>query len=1499
MTLLGGLFSRKSKGRNKEQQASSVASAPAATSEDIDSTLSSPTASYVTPDKHVPSVPNGKSYLHPDSARDIHTNLNDHRPSLEMMPSTSKLRIFGRKKSSIKPPESTNDNDYDNAFGTSPRPPYMGRISTSSAASDSETADPRRLRPPPSKSAIFAAYNDPHSALSTRSLPNEGYHTRSESPQPSAPPPPPTKRPSLFSWTKSSSSKALPIPPKDPKKLAPIDTHNVGESPESSFNLKSFRHVGPSSPAHSNSNPNASNVSLHTPAPRPRAEPVHSDSSHRISVAAFREAQARRSLAGSPSPSLGRSPSPLPNSPSLPPDVPRGPIASSSRPPRPSPQPSPSTSYSTQLNQRKSGMSFAATSLFASDTDDSDSSSEHEESDDDGTYTQAQRGRQPTSRLPLTHKGRAKSDMGHGAILDRRTPTRSAPKSHVGHDWSSRQESPSHSRPNSQALLSNYAAQEAMPTSESGLGHYAGGQRPRASASTSALTPSAAAKRASVLAAANAGTEADTINQYKRASRHIRDSSIHSNPPEPPSMTTNKKASTNLGHGNFPLQQTPSSDSDSDSDNAPLATLVPPRRPGSAMSSYSNGNASTRSGGQHKPLIDIKELVATKPAPSLPRPAGSPGKSMEGFTPGRTLLSGMDSSSRPDLRRPPSPTHSVVSKIPPVNFISPPSTPGQEEVKRMGIPPRSSTMPLPMASSSSLGGNESTPDGERKRDALSERLSKVVKSTVGPSQLNPERSNSAPLLSISRSTTPVGDLNKPLPPPESPSVRNFLEPQRSESPKDLNSNIKAPVAKRTKSNTLDIPASTSAATIRPRPVSKPSPPDPSLADLLGVAGMKLISRNGEDSPSDSESETSDSSESDSDGYGYDSVSGKKDPLRKKSAVEEPKEEKIVPIPIKQRQPAPSFSVTSRPPISRSPTKQSNALSTVSSTSGSSNAGSVVGGSSTRSSMNLMTLPSTTVTSSSSSTFNARKRSSTLATPGGTSNYLSPSPPFANGSSSRSTPPPDSPNSDRTNALRAVGATIAMQPQPRQRSSTLVPMLSPPQGGTPPPHMPSRPFAVRRDSPASSTGDSSSGRAPLTPRDGSDIGINTRSKDSALKTDSVQQYSGGASGLGMSAKTKQKLKRRSVSFDDEPRDLVEFRSSRASRDLTKLTGGDSGKAKEKERRSVEVEMEERRKERRREEAKAAIELGEVVNGRGPILDDDDDLPMNPRMSTMNPMMMGMQPQIGFPGVPGGGATWGMNMNMNLNMAMQHGPMPSPGMLSPAQFMLPQPASNDPAFLAAHQQAMMIAKQAYQMAVAQQAMAAAADEWERSSNMGGFGGSVYGGVGGSGGSVGPGSMITPYGMGMGMMGMGQPNNWSTGSAIMGPSASSRSMYGGMSSSRSEYGGGMMSSGGGRSSVAMGNWSSSRSSYGEIGAASGGGGRSRHVSTGARDSIYGGHGNVPPVPAIPSGGGDRSSIVGSSKAGPRQRTTSQPALSSGRAGHGALRKAPPPSSWKASGF
>lgn len=101
-------------------------------------------------------------------------------------------------------------------------------------------------------------------------------------------------------------------------------------------------------------------------------------------------------------------------------------------------------------------------------------------------------------------------------------------------------------------------------------------------------------------------------------------------------------------------------------------------------------------------------------------------------------------------------------------------------------------------------------------------------------------------------------------------------------------------------------------------------------------------------------------------------------------------------------------------------------------------------------------------------------------------------------------------------------------------------------------MPQRPFAsnssARGASPAgSSTGDSSSGRAPFTPRDGSEIGV--RSKDDA-------------SDVGSTVKARGHAKKPSVTFEDEPS------RERAKTDLT---------------------HEQRTRERRRSEAKAALEV----------------------------------------------------------------------------------------------------------------------------------------------------------------------------------------------------------------------------------------------------------------------------------------------------------------------
>jgi hypothetical protein len=109
----------------------------------------------------------------------------------------------------------------------------------------------------------------------------------------------------------------------------------------------------------------------------------------------------------------------------------------------------------------------------------------------------------------------------------------------------------------------------------------------------------------------------------------------------------------------------------------------------------------------------------------------------------------------------------------------------------------------------------------------------------------------------------------------------------------------------------------------------------------------------------------------------------------------------------------------------------------------------------------------------------------------------------------------------------------------------------------------------------------------------------------------------------------------------------------------------------------------------------------------------------------PMNMGQMPMgMGFPGSPASPfPVWPQQQSQ-------------PGTPTfPMQMQMPM---LDPNFLAAHQQAMLIAKQTYQYAVAQQAMAEAGEMWERGSAVSGWGG---GGGGGSG------SMIAGWGGGGG--------------------------------------------------------------------------------------------------------------------------------------------------------
>ncbi|KAG6883637.1 hypothetical protein C0993_004957 [Termitomyces sp. T159_Od127] len=402
MPSLAGLFGRKKQPATKQQHAETA------------SAVSSSPTDYVSAERWLPSSANG--------GRSVGHEAGVY-PSLAPASNTSKLRLpFARKKQRQQPAPASAaaaaaastvsfvSVGQDSAFSTPPRPSYVRTPRSSTSDSD---ADVRRLRPPPSKSAIFAAYADPHNALSTRSLPNES------SPLASAPVAP--KKPGFFHWSKSVPKTTPPASP-----------------PDSSFNLKSFRHVGPQA---SSLSPTGSTFSA--PVPRPRG--TSTDSSQRISVAAFREAQARRSTGGSPVPSL-RVPSPGPQ-----------PLYAQARP---------AQGQTPQPQRRSSGLAS-----------DGDSTSPD---DDEGEETIKGRGA-GIARALIKTRG-TKSEVGHGP---REHAYAYGPRAQSSHILTSEYQYPVNSK----------------DRSHSSLGFNVGTVRARASASTSAVTPSRDAKRASGLTA--------------------------------------------------------------------------------------------------------------------------------------------------------------------------------------------------------------------------------------------------------------------------------------------------------------------------------------------------------------------------------------------------------------------------------------------------------------------------------------------------------------------------------------------------------------------------------------------------------------------------------------------------------------------------------------------------------------------------------------------------------------------------------------------------------------------------------------------------------------------------------------------------------------------------------------------------------------------------------------------------------------------------------------
>ncbi|KAI0673930.1 hypothetical protein C8Q78DRAFT_661091 [Trametes maxima] len=1188
--------------------------------------------------------------------------------------SSSKLKLGLRSK---HPPAARTDTNL-----LSPPTPNF-----SSARSESDHS----LLTPPRRSAMFAAYDDPQSARSTRSLPaqptthphansKEYFDLGSATPSPSVPP---KHSKGLFSWAHRERKKSKPTPPPKLNLPAPLPDMSLDSD---SFNLRSFRHVRPDSPSDSPS-------SILPPVrPRPREGSFVSDSSQRISVAAFREAQARRSATNSPVPSFSHD--------ALSPGSSAG-----LRPP---------SSFVARSSARSPGGDRSNDSS-SSDTDGEDSESEA------SSTLKPRRNRtitQRSAKSPVSPGQKSISELGHRTV--RASPT------------------PSPRMATSASTNASFALSVSSPK-EAGV--YS---RPRASASTSALQPTAAARRASLLVS-------QPPAQQQRSSRQPQDSqptSLAKPIPQKSRSVPQRSSSTS------------SSSSSSDSDNAPLATLVGPRRPGSAASSAPSSATRTRapSRAPSKPLIDIS-TIATSP-PLRPQPDRSPVPVHDSpIDDRRSILTWREK----EKETSPPPTTSTHAAKPSLN-------------DRLALLAKGAQSP----SSDQTTDQENVQGGEPRRG----RERKIPTR----SQTQPPEVTLSPSVAASPTPSPV--------PPRKPNGRSM------------------------------------------------SSPNATFEDV----------KQGE-------------------------VAGEALP--------------IMPTPIRTRTPPPAFAVTSRPNsqfslLSSSAQSQSHQeenarpgrarASTLiveggltkdkgftgggllaAALAGSSSSLSVASG---QSSGNGVASPRAT-----------RQRASTIvSTPppsyspsrsplGSAEDVRSRSRSNVRGVSQPDTPPQDlppprlvtrtgspdtrsiasgsSPSTLLPSARSAPMLKSAMKqspqsspvaesngPIPRTRTASLAAFSSFP---TPPKPFasPATGFGLRGNSPASSTGDSSSGRTPITPVDGSDLSATAPSVASAQRR-----------GHRKSA---------SVTFDEPERGRAGVRD----REAEKAEGSDP--------------EERRRRERRRSEAKAAIELGKIVNGRGPIATDDDDEGagienVGPRMSMFNPMMTGGMGAVGpinvTPPTPMGFAT----------------PQTPQGMFNPGgNFMFPMgvPPNADPVFLAAHQQAMLAAKQAFQMAVAQQALAAANEEWERGSTAT----SAYGGFGMNGGMY-PGAASPGFGMNMGM-GLGWQN------PMMFPS--SQSMYAGSVIGGSELGVNPAGRGAG--------WGS-RTAYGEQGGYTGsaaerasmvfrnsqflGGGAGGNFGSGARSEIGG--------PTSGRGGGQRA----------RTRTSPSDAPLPTQHANAKARGGPPPSSW-----
>ncbi|KAG1747629.1 hypothetical protein EDB19DRAFT_278526 [Suillus lakei] len=453
MPLLAGIFAKRDRQSGARSSPSKLndPTTPTSAASISSGTVVSSEPDYVFPDKSLKSLP-AAVYTGPAAASS----------------SSSKLKLPFRRRH-VHQPHVTGTSQ--SVFSLNDSPP---RAHISGVVSDSG----HDLPPSPPKPSFFGVHHDP-SINSTLSLPSENtrHQFRLDTPSVvarheihSAPPsslatPPNVKKSSgLFSWARERT-KSKPTSP--PATIAGPPTPSP--SPKDNFNLKAFRHVGSESPTSPADIPDAE-LPLPPARPRPRGDSVASDSSQRISVAAFREAQARRSRANSPVSSF-RPPSSLDtlrveNMSRQRASTVSTPTGSDHVPPN---RNSTAPPLSILINRNSSALDTSTSESDESDEDD-------EEVDSDGVPIKPSRKRTVTRRPGP----RSRSDAGHAAISNTQAQRPDPPR------WSK---------------SDNVQLQQ--PDSATSV-------RARASASTSALTPNAAARRASTLAAANASASSSS-----------------------------------------------------------------------------------------------------------------------------------------------------------------------------------------------------------------------------------------------------------------------------------------------------------------------------------------------------------------------------------------------------------------------------------------------------------------------------------------------------------------------------------------------------------------------------------------------------------------------------------------------------------------------------------------------------------------------------------------------------------------------------------------------------------------------------------------------------------------------------------------------------------------------------------------------------------------------------------------------------------------------------